>query len=147
MSSEHERAFINYAIKFEQAYASGDWSIVAPCFTPNASYVVSGSEAFAGTHQGRDAILAYFAGSTGGLDKRFASREVIVIDGLEDRGGHVWMRWEAIYRLNGAPDFHMEGESSAYFEGSQMRRLEDWIPPEFAERTMEYMTEHGAKLS
>ena len=40
----------------------------------------------------------------------------------------------------------MEGESSAYFDGLRMRRLEDRIPPEFAERTMAYMTEHGAKL-
>lgn len=146
MSSEHVRHFVNYAIKFEQAYASGDWSLIAPCFTVDAGYAVSGSEAFAGTHQGRDAILAYFAGVTGAFDKRFVSREVIVIDGLEDRGDHVWMRWETIYRLDGAPDLHMEGESRAYFDGAQMLRLEDWIPPEFAERTAAYMAEHGAKL-
>jgi len=47
---------------------------------------------------------------------------------------------------HGAPDFRMQGESRAYFDGSQMRRLEDWIPPEVAERTAAYMAEHGAKL-
>ena len=46
--------------------------------------MVSGSEAFAGTHQGREAILAYFAGVTGAFDKRFTSREVLVIDGPEE---------------------------------------------------------------
>jgi general stress protein 26 len=146
-SSARQRAFVNYAIKFEQAYASGDWSIIAPCFTDDAAYVVSGAEAFAGTYQSRDGILAYFASITAGLDKRFASREVIVLDGLEDRGDHVWMHWETIYRLNGAPDFHMQGESHAYFDGTQMRRLEDWIPPEVAERTAAYMAEHGGKLA
>jgi hypothetical protein len=144
--SARQRVFINYAVKFEQAYASGDWSIIAPCFTEDAVYVVSGAEAFAGTYKGRDGVLAFFANITTALDKRFASREVVVLDGLEDRGDHVWMRWETIYKLKGAPDFRMQGESRAYFNGSQMCRLEDWIPPEVAERTAAYMAEHGAKL-
>ncbi len=128
------RHFVNYAMKFEQAYASGDWKLVEPCFTPAATYATTGAEAFAGTHEGRDAILAYFASSTGAFDKRFDSREVIVVDGPEERGDHVWMRWRAIYRLAGAPNLEMEGESSAYFEGERMRRLEDWMPPEYGTR-------------
>jgi len=58
----------------------------------------------------------------------------------------MWMRWATIYRLDGAPDLRVEGESRAYFDGPQMRRLEDWIPPEYAEQTAAYMAEHGAKL-
>ena len=143
---ERTRQFTNYAIKFEQAYASGDWSLIGPCFTADAAYVVSGSESFSGTHQGRDGIVAYFAGVTAAFDKRFTSREVLVIDGPEERGDHMWMRWATIYRLEGAPDLRMEGESRAYFDGPQIRRLEDWIPPEYAEQTATYMAEHGAKL-
>jgi hypothetical protein len=141
------RHLINYAIKFEQAYAANDWKIVEPCFTPDASYVMSGAEAFAGTHAGRDAILAYFAASTNGFDKRFDSREVTIIDGPLERGDHVWMRWLGTYRLKGAPDLLMEGESKAWLDGSRIRRLEDWIPPEFAATTAAYMQEHGAKLA
>jgi hypothetical protein len=129
-----------------QKYASGDWSLIAPCFTEDASYVVSGSPGFGGTHEGGDAILANFAGVTAGLDKRFASREVIVLDGLEDRGDHAWMRWEAVYHLAGAPDFRMQGESFAYFDGLRMRRLEDRLPAETVDQVTAYMTEHGAKL-
>jgi hypothetical protein len=143
---ERVRDFVNYAIKFEQAYAGGDWSLIAPCFTEDAAYVVSGSESFAGTHQGRAAILAYFAGVTQAFDKRFDSREVLVIDGPKERDGAMWMRWATIYRLTGAPDLRMEGESTAFFDGARMRRLEDWIPPEYAAATTAYMSEHGAKL-
>ena len=143
---ERTRHFINYAIKFEQAYASGDWSLIAPCFTSDGEYVVSGAESLSGTQRGREAVLAYFAGVTSGFDKRFKSREVLVIDGPEERPDHVWMRWATIYKLDGAPDLRMEGESSAYFEGSQIRRLVDWIPPEYGEQTAAYMAAHGAKL-
>jgi hypothetical protein len=143
---ERTRNFTNYAIKFEQAYASGDWSLIGPCFTPDAAYVVSGAEAFSGTHQGREAILAYFAGVTAAFDKRFTSREVLVIDGPEERADHMWMRWATIYGLEGAPDLRMEGESRASFQGAQISRLEDWIPPEYAARTAAYMAEHGARL-
>ena len=144
--SASERAFVNYAIKFEQAYASGDWSIIAPCFTEDASYVVTGSPGLESTSTGRNAVLANFAQMTSGLDKRFASREVVVLGGLEDRGDHVWMHWRTIYTLAGAPDFRMEGESRAYFEGERMRRLEDRLPPETAAQVTAYMAAHGAKL-
>jgi len=146
MSTARERDFINYAIKFEQAYASGDWSIIAPCFTADGSYVVKGSPGLESTSKGRDAVLANFASMTTGLDKRFANREVVVIDGLEDRGDHVWMRWRTIYKLAGAPDYRMEGESRAYFQGSQMRLLEDTLDPETTAQVTAYMAEHGAKL-
>ena len=26
--------FVNYAVRFEQAFASGDWSVVAACVAP-----------------------------------------------------------------------------------------------------------------
>jgi hypothetical protein len=140
------RHFVNYAIKFEQAYASGNWKLVEPCFTADAAYVVSGADALAGSYEGRDAVLAYFAASTNGFDKRFDSREVTVIDGPRERDDHVWLRWLGTYRVQDAPDLLMEGESRAWFDGARIRRLEDWIPPEFAATTAAYMQAHGAKL-
>ncbi len=138
--------FTNYAIKFEQAYASGDWSVVGPCFTEDAVYAITGAPGMAGEHEGRAAVLAHFDGMTRAFDKRFASREVLALEGPEVRGDHVYMRWAAIYRLPGAPDLRMEGETRAFFRGDQMSRLEDDIPAEYAERTNAHLARHGAKL-
>ena len=139
--------FVNYAIKFEQAYASGDWTIVAPCFTEDAIYAVTGAPGMAGEHVGRAAVLAHFDGMIRGFDQRFASREVLVLEGPEERGDHVYMRWAAIYRLTGAPDLRLEGRTRAFFRGDQMSRLEDEIPAEYAERTTAHLAQHGAKLA
>jgi ketosteroid isomerase-like protein len=139
--------FTNYAIKFEQAYASGDWTLVAPCFTEDAVYAVTGAPGMAGEHAGRAAVLAHFDGMTRGFDKRFTSREVVALEGPEERGDYVYMRWAAIYRLTGAPDLRMEGRSRAFFRGEQISRLEDEIPAEVAARTTAHLAQHGSKLS
>ncbi|HTF34485.1 MAG TPA: nuclear transport factor 2 family protein [Myxococcota bacterium] len=139
--------FVNYALKFEQAYALRDFSICAPCFTEDAVYAISGPPPFGGEHKGRAAVLAYFDGVTQGFDQRFASREVLALDGPEERRDHVFMHWAAIYRLPGAPELRIEGDTKAFFSGDAICRLEDEIPAEFAQRTAAYLAAHGAKLA
>ena len=106
------RHVLNYAIKFEQAYAARDWTLIEPCFTPEATYVVSGAAAFAGTHEGREAVLRYFAAVTEGFDRRFDAREVLVVDGPAEREGCLWFRWAAIYHLAGAPTSEWKARAS-----------------------------------
>jgi len=142
----HLSRFVTYAIKFEQAYASGEWALVGPCFTEGAVYAVLGPPPFAAQHKGRDAVLASFDSATRAFDKQFASREVLVLDGPEERQGHVFMHWAAIYHLPGAPDLRIEGKTKAFFSGDQIQRLEDEIPTEYGAHTLSYLAAHGEKL-
>lgn len=140
-------AFVNYAIRFEQAYAADDWSLLEPCFTEDACYVVDGAAAFAGTHVGREAVLGYFRSVMNGFDRRFGRRCVEAVDGPYEEGGVVKMPWLAIYQLPGAPDLRMEGESTAHFRGTRIQRLEDHIPHASGEATLRWMSEHASKLA
>ena len=140
-------AFVNYVIRFEQAYAADDWSLIEPCFTEDASYVVTGAGAFAGTHSGREAVLAYFRNVMNGFDRRFGRRAVEATEGPYEREGVVKMPWVAIYKAPGAPDLRMEGESTVHFQGARIQRLEDHIPPASGEQALRWMGEHASKLS
>jgi hypothetical protein len=139
-------AFVNYALRFEQAYASDDWSIVEPCFTEDASYVVTGAPAFAGIHVGREAVLAHFRAAVNGFDRRFGRRGVEATDGPYEKDGVVMMPWVAIYTAPGAPELRMDGTSTVRFRGTRIQRLEDQIPPESAEKALRWMGEHATKL-
>ena len=44
------------------------------------------------------------------------------------------------------PDFVLELEEVAYFEGDRIRRLEDRYEPAMKEQIATYLAEHGAKL-
>ena len=145
-STSDLRHVLNYAIKFEQAYAARDWSLIAPCFTPEATYVVSGAEALAGVHAGREAVLNHFAGVTDAFDRRFDAREVIVLDGPAERDGGLWFRWATIYHLAGAPDLRMEGESQVTLSGDEISRLEDRITPEEGARVVAYFQQYGTRF-
>ena len=147
LRTEDVRNVINYAIKFEQAYASGDWTLIEPCFTPDAAYVVTGAAPLAGTHEGREAVLRNFKNVTDAFDRRFDSREVLVVDGPAEREGCAWFRWAAVYHLADAPDLRMEGESFVALRGDRIARLEDRIPQSEGDRVAAYFQEHGARFA
>jgi len=137
---------VNYVIRFEQAYASDDWSIVEPCFTQDASYVVTGAAGLAGHHVGRDAVIGHFRSGVNGFDRRFERRAVEATDGPYEKDGVVKMPWVALYTAPGAPELRLEGESTAHFRGGRIHRLEDQIPTESESRMLRWLAEHGSKL-
>lgn len=139
--------FVNYAIRFEQAYAADDWSIVAPCFTEDAAYVVTGAPAFAGRHEGRDTLMGFFEGMMKGFDRRFGRRAVEATDGPHEKEGVVVMPWVSRYTVPGAPELRLDGTTTAHFRGDRISILEDHIPAESGERMMRWMAEHGSKLA
>ncbi|MBI5507025.1 MAG: nuclear transport factor 2 family protein [Deltaproteobacteria bacterium] len=139
--------FLAYAAAFEQAFASDDWSVVAPHFTEDAVYETPGGPPFGGRHAGRAALLANFKQVLDAFDRRFASRQLEVLAGPEEREGAAWVKWRVTYTLAGAPDLRIEGEELAFFRGDQICRLEDRIPAAEGERTMAYMAAHGARLA
>jgi len=139
-------AFAKYAAAFEQAYASDDWSIVAPYFAEDAVYEVGLPDPFGGRFAGRDAILAYFRFVLDGFDRRFATREIALVEGPRADGDAVWIRGSARYTAPGVPPLVFELEESAVFDGDRIRRLEDRYDDATRAALVAYLREHGAKL-
>jgi hypothetical protein len=135
-----------YAAAFEEAYASDNWSVLEPFFTEDAVYEFIAPAPFGGKYEGRAAVLAQFKNSVNGLDRRFNSRTIDVLEGPSEKDGGVWVRWAGTYTLTGAPDFRMEGEERAVFAGDRIRRLTDSITDAEAGRAGTYFAQHGAKL-
>lgn len=139
------RSFGRYAAAFEKAYASGEWSLLEPHFTEHAIYDM-GTPLFGPPAEGREAIFARFEDITRRFDKRFASRELALLEGPVERDGSVWIRGTATYSAPGVPDFVLELRETAYFEGDRIRRLEDRYTEEMEEAFARYVRDHGEKL-
>ena len=138
--------FGEYAEAFEKAYESDDWSILEQYFTEDAVYDFVANPPLGGRHEGRATILKDFKELVNGFDRRFVSRRVDPIEGPVEKNGEVWMRWAAIYTLDGAPECRMEGEERAVFEADRIKLLEDKVPAEGVERLNAYLGEHGGKM-
>lgn len=138
--------YVAYAAAFEEAYASDNWSKIEPFFTEDAVYAFIAPAPFGGEYQGRAAVLRQFQNSVNGLDRRFDSRTVEVLEGPVEKDGGVWIRWAAIYTLAGAPACRMEGEERATFTGDRISRLEDSMSDAEAGRVGAYFAQHGANL-
>ena len=135
-----------YAAAFEKAYASDDWSVVEPFFTEDATYQINLDPPMGGSFEGRDVILAYFKAVLDRFDRKFESRDLALLEGPKEDGESVWIRGSATYRAAGVPDFVLELEETAYFEGERIRRLEDRYEPAMKQQISAYLNEHGAKL-
>ena len=136
-----------YAAAFEKAFASDDWSEVAPFFREDAVYEVPLEPPLGGRFEGRDAILAYFKEVLDAFDRRFESREVALLEGpTEGADGSVWLRGSATYRAAGVPELTFELEEIARFEEGRIRHLEDRYAPETKRALAEYLRRHGEAL-
>jgi len=138
--------FARYAAAFETAYASDDWSELEPFFAENAVYD-SGSAIFLGGHfAGRDAILGYFKAALDGFDRRFASRELALLEGPDEAGQTVRIRGSASYRAAGVPDLVLLLEEFVTFEGDRIIRLEDRYDDDMKREFEAYLATYGARL-
>jgi hypothetical protein len=138
--------FIAYAVAFEEGIKSDDWSAVGAFFTEDAVYETNDGPPFGGKREGREAVLAFFKRSLDGFDRRFDSREGKLLEGPIEKDGAVWIKWEASYRVQNAPELRIEGEERAFYDGDRIRRLEDYIPAEVNDRIAVFMQAHGSKL-
>jgi hypothetical protein len=138
--------FARYAAAFEKAYESDDWSGVEPFFREDAVYEVGLAPPMGGVFEGRPAILAYFQRVLDGFDRRFASREIGLVEGPREQDGAVWIRGRVLYTAPGVPDLAFELEETAAFDGERIRRLEDRYDPDTLRAIETYLGEHGAKL-
>ena len=142
--------FVEYAAAFEKAVASDDWSVVAPFFTEDAEYEVGLGPPFTpgsgSCIRGRDAILAYFKQVLDGFDRRFATREVTLLEGPREEDAAVWIRGRADYSSPAVPDLSFELEETATFSGARICRLEDRYDDATVTALKAYLERHGPKL-
>ena len=138
--------FAAYAAAFEKSFASDDWSPVEPFFTESAVYFVDLDPPMGGVFEGRKAILAYFKQVLDRFDRRFASREIALLEGPKGEGDSVWIRGSATYRAPGLPALVLELKEVVRFEGERIHRLEDHYEPAMKKEISEYLSAHGAKL-
>ena len=135
-----------YAAAFEKAYASNDWSPIESFFAPDAVYEVNLGPPLGGRFDGRDAILAYFVRELDGFDRRFASREIELLEGPRESADSVWILGRAIYRAEGVPELAFDLEETATFDGDVIVRLEDRYDAANRALIDDYVAAHGAKL-
>jgi hypothetical protein len=138
--------FAAYAAAFEKSYASDDWSLVEPFVAEDAVYAIDVGPPLGGRFEGRAAILAYFKQILDRFDRRFASRELALLEGPKETGDSVWIRGSATYRGPGVPDFTLELEETVRFDGDRIVRLEDHYEPAMAEQIASWLKAHGGKL-
>ena len=138
--------FAAYAAAFEKAVATDDWSLVEPFFTEDAVYEVGLGPPLGGRFEGRAAILRYFKRVLDGFDRRFASREIALLEAPNEGPDSVWIRGSATYRAPGVPEFVLELEETVRFEGDRIRCLEDRYEVDMARAIDAYVAAHGKKL-
>ncbi len=138
--------FAAYAGAFEEAFETDQWEGVAGYFTDDAVYEVGLAPPLGGVFEGPAEITAYFKRILDTLDRRFATREIALMDGPHEEGDHLWLRGSATYTAEGVPDLVLVLEEHLWFEGPRIRRLEDRYTPEMFADAAAYLRAHGDTL-
>ena len=138
--------FAACAVAFEKAYENDQWSELEQYFSDDAVYQVGLPILGAERCEGRAALLAWFPDVLDRFDRRFASRELTLIDGPKENGNEVWIHGAATYRAEGVPDFALVLEETVRFEDGLIVHLEDRYTPEMAAETEAYLREYCERL-
>jgi len=142
----HIPRFVEYAGAFEHAYESDDWSELEAYFIEDSVYEIGLPILGAERCEGRAAVLAWFPDVLDRFDRRFASRELGLLEGPTEEGSEVRIRGTATYTAEGVPDFVLELVETLRFDGDRIAHLEDRYTAEMKAETEAYIREHGAKL-
>jgi hypothetical protein len=134
--------YLAYAAAFEEAFRSDDWSVVAPYFTEDAVYRVSGGPPIGGTWIGRDAVLAHFRDILNYLDRRLDKRIQSAIAPPRVEGNTLEVKWRGTYGVAGAPEAELGGIERVVFEGERIKLLEDVYEEGASERISEYVSRY-----
>ncbi len=140
------RTLLAYLEAFEVAYDSDDWSVLDPYFSADATYSVEGAPPFTGTWKTRAAIQTQFRKICNEFDRRFDERIVSETGRPRLRGDEILFGWQATYKLKGAPDFLLMGDSSARIADGRITELKDIISPENCNGGEAYLQNYDQKL-
>ena len=131
--------FHAYAAAFEAAYESGDWSVLEPYFTEDATSELNGVRT-----DGRAAVLASFRDGVGMFDRRFDSRRLRITRGPAIEDGRVYISAVGRYERAGLPALELVGEEWFTFEGDRIKHHVDRVVN--ATDVMEYLVSHADAL-
>jgi hypothetical protein len=143
--SDLER-FLAYALAFEQAVWSDDWTVLAPHWRPDGAHLAHAAAPLASDDRGRDAAIAGLRASVHGIDRRFDVRIPEIVEGPVPRADGVWMRFALTLRRAGLPELRFEGEHLARYQDGALALVEEWLEPGAGERVAAYRAEHDAAL-
>jgi ketosteroid isomerase-like protein len=137
--------FARYAVRFERAFKSDDWSRVRRSFADDAHYIIDGGGPFSGEVVGGDAVVAKFRQMLNDFDRRFDKR-VPSLRGLP-RVKHktVTFVWAAKY-LAGSESVTLTGSSDCVFEDGKIIRLHDHMVEAECERAWELVQRRGKPI-
>ena len=138
--------FAAYAAAFEKTYESDDFSHIEPFFTEDAVYEVVGGPPFEGRTAGREALFAGLRETLDQFDRRFATRELALLEGPTEQGDTVWFRWKATYSKPGIPPLVVDGEETLTFSGDRIAHMQDRFSAQAVEEANAYLAKHGAAL-
>jgi ketosteroid isomerase-like protein len=137
-----EQQFRDFAAAFEVAYATDDWSVIAPHFTDDASYTYSdGSDAAVG----REAVLQKLQTAVNELDRRMDQRD-LAFQGISVDGDTVTARWSGRYTKHGLPPLDVSGEEVARFSGGAINELTSVIDDDSIAAFGAWMEAHAGSL-
>jgi steroid delta-isomerase-like uncharacterized protein len=138
--------FVRFALDFELAFWSDQWSLLDAHCTEDAFRVAHCAGSLGADDRGRAAMLGGLAAGVRALDRRFDVRIPEVLAGPETRKDGVWMRYALRLRRDGLPELAIEGEHLARFAGGRLASIEEWLPPGTGERVDAFLREHDARL-
>jgi len=121
MSKDILVQIINYAIGFELAFASDDWTRIESYFTEDAVSEVQGN-LFPSRCVGREAVLTAFKTSCALFDRQFDFREPKFFSPPELIEGGIYFQFVVTYQSNGLPPLYLKGEEWDYFRAERIER-------------------------
>lgn len=137
------KKFAAYAAMFEEVYVNDNWQLLEPFFHPNAVYEMVGEEQ---PLKGRDAIFAGLKKSLDECDRRFETRELVLLDGPKMKDDTVYIQWRANYSQPGLPTLCLEGEETLKFVDGRIVHMKDSCSAEVVAAFGQWMEEWGAQL-
>lgn len=137
--------FARYALRFERACKSDDWSRVRRSFADDAHYIIDGAAVFTGEIVGGDAIVSKFRQMLNDFDRRFDKR-VPGLRGLPKvKHGTVSFAWTAKYLVGGESAL-LTGSSDVTFDKGLIVRLHDQMVAEECERAWDLVQRRGKPM-
>lgn len=147
MSGEERIArFVAYAMAFEQAWATDDWTPLEDFLTADAEHVVVGGGPLTLHSVGRRAFIDEQRRAVDELDRRFDRRLPEITSGPSERDSIVWMDWRLTLQRDGLPDLVIEGTHGTHFEGDRISRIEEALTNATTERVAAYLESHDTAL-
>lgn len=140
------QSFIQYALAFEQAFATDQWQLLTPFFADDAMHLVEDGGPFAGEERGAAAIVEGLRSVVNAVDRRFDVRIPAIIEGPMLSPDGIWMRFRLTMRKHGLPDLVVEGEHRTVHQNGRITEFRERLAMGHGERARRYLLEHDASL-